>query len=356
MVKRTKLLALLLGATMMVGSTMTAAATSGLDPSTGTGDVLAPIYNMNITNVVVPTNFGVAFNPDGATITTSGTNTSQKQVVSLNYGILQKSSQDKKVTVAFTVEDKNSGDKTVTLATTEDEVKNAEDDSYVLYLQAIPGTGVQIESAAPTKDTDKAKLGDVSMTPDADHAIVANGGKFEFVMGKAEYEPIKGQEVGLGTSDSAVTNNISDKVQVKTLSSNSSSVGFTFDGKMNTNTNWSKLTNGIKISATYTIEDIYNATEYGLVTKKVPAAANSLSTSQVSTVINNLEVGATLSSIVVTKADGVTTFNLASNHYKFADNTFTLVTSSIADPTKNTKAVLTFSDGSTVEIKFVAAD
>lgn len=266
MVKRTKLLALLLGATMMAGSTVTAAAAVS-NPTTGA--VTAPIYNLNITDVVVPANLAMAFNPDGAEITRKSGDKTTNQVASLNYGIVHKSSQDKKVTVAFTVADQNSSQ--VTLATSEDEVTNAADNSYVLYLEAVPGTNVQVSGSDVTKDTDKTALADVTMTEDEDHAIVANGGKFEFVMGKATYQGKGGQTIDLVKDDAGSTSNsLSDKVEVKELGSNCSNVGFTFKGKMNTNTNWSKLSSGIQVSVTYTIDDIYNADSYGLVEEEAP--------------------------------------------------------------------------------------
>lgn len=224
-------------------------------------DVTAPIYSLNITNVVVPTNLGIAFNPNGAPITKKTGVTSTDQVVSLNYGILQKSSRDKTITVKFTVADENNQ---IVFATNEEQVKNAADDSYVLYLQAVPGTGIKVDNATPTPATTAAKLGDIEMTEDKTHAITANTDSFTFIMDKANY---KVENIELGTGSDTVDNDISDKVTVTGLGSQCSNVGFTFTGSMNTNTDWSKLDKGIKLSVSYDIEDIYNANSYGLVTE-----------------------------------------------------------------------------------------
>ena len=68
--KMSKMMAAILSAAMVMSMSMTAFATEGAGtdttPTTGSkAEVEAPIYSYDLTDVVVPTDFKVAFNPDG---------------------------------------------------------------------------------------------------------------------------------------------------------------------------------------------------------------------------------------------------------------------------------------------------
>lgn len=273
MKKRAKMLAFLLGATMMVGSTMTAAAespapafTGKLDTTTTTGDasVTAPIYSMSVTDVLVPTTFKMAFNPDGANVTV-GSDTKTDQVISLSYGVLNKSTSDKKLSIAFKLEDQNEGKK-ITMASSKDEVTNAEDGAYVIYVEAVPGTGITASSNAIDSSLDTAviasvtaaALGDVTIsTPSKDDAVSANGGTLVFALQESTYD-LGSKEIVLGTDNA---NDVESKFTLSKLG-DASAAGFTFDGAMS-DANWSALSSGVKLTATYSIKDV-KTEDYGV--------------------------------------------------------------------------------------------
>lgn len=220
---------------------------SGID---GDKDTDASIPN--ITDVVVPTDLSLAFNPNGLPVVKKDGITSNDQVVSLSYGIIQRSSQDKKITLSFSVEDENNKIKFVT---NKEAVDSAADGTYVAYVEAIPGTSIKVDNSNPTKDTTSDKLNDIEMSEDTSHAIGANGGALAFIMDKATY-----------VTDESGETDINDLI-LSELGSECSNVGFTFGGSMNTNTDWTKLDKGIKVSVTYKIEDVSGTTPtYGLVT------------------------------------------------------------------------------------------
>lgn len=80
-----KLFAVVLSAAMVMGMSATVMAAD-----TTTGE--APIYSFDVENVIVPTTFVTAFNPDGLIVKKSDGTTSTAPIQSMNYGILNKSS------------------------------------------------------------------------------------------------------------------------------------------------------------------------------------------------------------------------------------------------------------------------
>ena len=104
--KMSKMLAAILSAAMVMSMSMTAFAAddaaADTDTNKGTVEVEAPIYAYDFVNVVVPTAFKVAFNPTGLEVTTGTDTTTRDQIVSKNYGIINKSSKDKIITVRMT--------------------------------------------------------------------------------------------------------------------------------------------------------------------------------------------------------------------------------------------------------------
>ena len=127
-----------------------------------------PIFSFDVEQVVVPTQFVTAFNPDELSVKV-GTGTSTDQVLSQSYGILNKSSKDKLVTVDLKVTDQNAaGANKVTFVDTDAEVDSADKDTYAIHLTAVPADDSEVKVGdTPTsadKDTLAAALGKVTMT------------------------------------------------------------------------------------------------------------------------------------------------------------------------------------------------
>lgn len=247
--KMKKVLALSLSAAMTMGMAMPVMAA---DPPA----ITAPIYSFETIDVVVPTTYKVAFNPEGLTVKTGtgASDTSTAQILSKNYGILNKSNKDMLCTVALKVEDKNTGDNKVTFVdSAADATTNAKDGEYKIYLSAVPAdaTEVKVGTSSANKDTAGSALDDVTMTGATSEAITLKAGdnKLAFKLDKAEYEPT-GSGVTLGTTN---TNDVASNYQIKAVAGAGKGItAFTFGGSMNTNADWTKLTSGIEITPVYT--------------------------------------------------------------------------------------------------------
>ena len=247
-----KILTAALSVSMLMGSTMPVLAADG-----GEVDVEAPIYSYDIIDVIVPTTYAVAFNPDGLPVITEGTTTSSDQILSRNYGIINKSSKDKVITVKLNVENQNVNDD-VTFVDSASDVSSAADGEYKIHLTAIPAdtTAVALSDGGIDHTTTATALNDVTMTKaTADGtAVTLKGGDnyLGFKLSKATWTPKSGSEVTLGSTKS---NDVSSSYEVTGLAASGASVtAFTFSGEMNANADWFKLTKGIKISAVYSSE------------------------------------------------------------------------------------------------------
>lgn len=240
--KMKKALAVTLSAAMVMGMSMT---TFAADQEVS---VDAPIYAYDVTNVIVPTNFLVAFNPNGLDVDKDGgTTIVQDQIVSKNYGIINKSTKDKVITVTLKVEDLNE-DK-ITFASDPADVTSAAADDYVINLTAVPADATEVKVGAASADlaTTGADLADVVMTPATgkEKVLVAGENDVDFLLEKAEYEG----KIDLG---SATGNNVADEFTIKNLAAAGKGItAFTFGGTMNANADWTKLTKGIRITAVY---------------------------------------------------------------------------------------------------------
>lgn len=242
MKKMKKVLALALSASMMMGMSMTSLAA---DQEVS---VDAPIYAYDVTNVVVPTTFEVAFNPNKLDVDKGdGGSPVQDQIVSKNYGIINKSTKDKVITVTFNVEDLN-GDK-ITFVTDPADVTNAPEEAYVVNLTVVPAdaTVVQVGGNDADLTTTGADLANVTMAPATgkEKVLVAGENDVDFLLAKAVYS---------GTIDlgSAAGNNVADDFTIQSLAAAGKGItAFTFGGTMNENTDWTKLTQGIRITAVY---------------------------------------------------------------------------------------------------------
>lgn len=245
--KMKKALAVALSASMVMGMSMT---TFAADQEVS---VDAPIYSYDVTQVVVPTTFVVAFNPDGLKVDVKGDGTEviTDQIVSKNYGIINKSTKDKMITVTLNVEDLNE-DK-ITFAADPDDVTSASADDYVLSLAVVPADTAEVEVGGASADTDTsaADLADVSMTKATgkDQALVAGENEVSFLLEKAVYD-------GTINLSSANGNNVADQFTLQSLAAAGKGItAFTFGGTMNDKADWTKLTKGIRITAVYSNEN-----------------------------------------------------------------------------------------------------
>ncbi len=243
--KMKKALAVALSAAMVMGMSLTTFAAEQ------EVSVDAPIYAYDITNVIVPTNFQVAFNPNGLGVDTDGDKTADttEQIVSKNYGIINKSTKDKVITVTLAVEDLNEGK--ITFAADPADVTSASADDYVVNLTAVPADTAEVQvgatPAAADLNTTGADLADVKMTPATANAktLAAGENDIDFLLAKAEYEG----SIDLSTSTG---NNVADNFTISSLATSGKGItAFTFGGTMNANADWTKLTKGIRITAVY---------------------------------------------------------------------------------------------------------
>lgn len=256
-----KIFAGAMSATLVMGMSLTAAAGSPTPAPTATPTVTAPIYSFDVENVVVPTTFVVAFNPDELTVKTGTSTTSTAQVLSKNYGILNKSTKGKIVTITLTVEDKNTGDNKVTFVASDSDATGAEAGEYAIHLAAVPADNTEVKVGATPgsadKDTDGDALADVSMTAAADEKAVtmkAGENKIAFKLDKAIYTAKASDALTLGgtPSNTSNPNDVSGNFELTGVAANGKGItGFTFKGAINKNADWTKLTAGIEISAVY---------------------------------------------------------------------------------------------------------
>ena len=249
-----KILTSVLSVSLLMGSALPVLAAEG-----GV-DVDAPIYSLDITNVIVPTSYAVAFNPEGLEVKTgTGTvsggdaGTSTDQILSKTYGIINKSSKDKLITVTLNVKDLN-GDSGITFVKSEQDVDDAAEGEYKIHLTLIPADGTEVKVAGQSADeeTAAADLNDVAMTPAAagkEVTLMSGENYIGFKLEKAVWTPKEGEELTLGSTNS---NDVKDNFEITGLAEDGKSItAFTFGGEMNANADWSVLTQGIRITVIY---------------------------------------------------------------------------------------------------------
>ena len=252
-----KILTSILSISMLVGSSMpvlAAEADEGVD-------VNAPIYSLDITNVIVPTSYAVAFNPEELTVKTGTTVsggdtvsvTSTSQILSKTYGIINKSSKDKLITVTLNVQDMNDGSG-ITFVNSKQDVTDAKEGEYKIHLMVIPAdtTEVKVAGASADHNTAATALSDVAMTPAAagkEVTLMAGENYLGFKLDRAIYTPKEGKELELGATNS---NDVKDNFDLTGLAEDGKGItAFTFGGEMNQSADWSALTKGIKINVIY---------------------------------------------------------------------------------------------------------
>ena len=242
-----KILTSVLSVSMLMGGALPVHAAED-----GGVDVDAPIYSLDVIDVIVPTSYAVAFNPEKLEVKTGDSATSRDQILSKKYGIINKSSKDKVITVALTVTDMNP-DSGITFVDSAQDVTDAQDGEYKIHLTAIPAdtAEVKVGGASATEATAATALNDVSMTEAGGNAVTLKGGEnyIGFKLAKAVWTAKAGSEVTLGSTNS---NDVSANFDVTGLAGGGAGItAFTFGGEMNENANWFELEKGIKITVVY---------------------------------------------------------------------------------------------------------
>lgn len=216
-------------------------------------ETIVPIYNYEINNIVVPTTYAMSLNPYEMPIVVKDDIVSTEQVVSRKYGVINKSSTDKIVTITFTVEDLNK-DK-ITFVDSEEEAKNAEKDSYAVYLSVVPADDgkIKIDGTDADTDTRPSALSDVEMSGNKKQAISLHAGenRIAFRLSKAIYHFGNGVSVD-GNKPEGTSKEVLDLISLNP--DGKSVTAFTFGGAMNQKAPWEKLLKGIKVTATYEYE------------------------------------------------------------------------------------------------------
>ena len=233
--------------------------------------------------------------------------------------MINKGNKDQVMAVALKVEDQNTGDNKVTFVDSEDEVDNAEAGEYKIHLTAIAADTTEVTVGSPTpasadENTAATDLNSVTMNKAADTTAVTlkdGDNKLAFKLDKAVYSPKSGSELELGATGSN-SNNVASNFEITSLAAAGKGItAFTFGGSMNNvDTNWSKLTAGIKITATYSNEIASSNTSAvsgtGAMIKVGPQV--SLSTSGAIT-ITGLTSDKDFSTMTLTHSDGTIDLN-----------------------------------------------
>lgn len=215
-------------------------------------EAIVPIFNYDIVDVIAPAAYKVALNPYEMTVKTWDGDVVTDQVISREYGIINKSSTDKIVTITLVVEDLNS-DKIVFVDSAE-KARDAGADVFAIYLAVVPAgeSEVLADGNEVNEDTTAEELSNVSMVEAMDHAIALHSGENQiaFKLSKADYS--------FELRESPLSEDQDDGIQadffefVSLAPDGAGVTAFTFDGAMNPCADWGKLVNGIRLSAVYT--------------------------------------------------------------------------------------------------------
>lgn len=216
-------------------------------------DIMVPIYDYDVLNVLVPTSYAVAFNPYGLNVRVGEGEFISRQVISRNYGIVNESTRDKLVTVVLTVEDLNEGQ--ITFVDSAEAARNADAETFAIYLALVPADDgeIMMGNRIPDKDITAEDLTDISMGWSTENAVTLLAGENQvtFKLSGAVYGFLDGSEPDL--DDESIQ---TDSFQLMELAPDGTGVtAFTFDGVMNPYADWTKLQRGIRISVVYTYEN-----------------------------------------------------------------------------------------------------
>lgn len=223
-----------------------------------------------IIDVVVPTTYTLALNPYRLPIITGEDETTTEQIVSGNYGIVNKSSTDLVVTVSLTVEDR-SGEGLVFVDSAE-EAEDAGMDVYAIYLAAVPADEgeILIGDGPVDGDVTAVSLRDVSMTGAAEQAVALHAGdnQIAFKLTGAEYA----WETGEGSTEETAEEEMDREGEAVTQTGEQAGeereayvfqglaaegrgvTAYTFYGVMNPDAEWERLSGGIRLSVVYSYQ------------------------------------------------------------------------------------------------------
>ena len=353
-----KIAAFALSAVMTVTMAAPAFAEDANTSDVGTTGADGNILAYNIDEVIVPTALAFAINPNGYTITQrEGDETgSTAKVVSLNYGIANKSTNDKLVKITFDAtyaadEDKGQIEIVGTAAEAQpyDENSNptgAQKGEYKIFLGIAAATAAPTDQsdAAITKDTTGLDAGtalaDVKMTA-ATAGIttftekeVETGKKatsvIAFALDKAAYTLQEGKTITLSTTAAELSTLLE-------MSAIGDVAGFTIVGDINPKADWSKAeATNINITPVYEVKDASGEETavtgaYKQVEAPIPTAV--LSTAGVITITN---VECTAAQITVaTLGNATTRYTLIGNRTTFKDVSDGTITIELGDVWKN---------------------
>ncbi len=206
-----------------------------------------------IINVLVPSAYILALNPYGFSIRMGEEEVTTEQVISGNYGIVNKSSTDQIVTVSLTVEDMNEGE--LVFVDSAEEARNAEEGVYAVYLAAVPADQEEIlvDGSPVDGNTTGEVLQNVKMTGAQEHAVTLYSGtnQIAFKLSGAVYSLEDDEEVESDNWDDDLDRE--PEMIFEGLAPDGMGVtAYTFYGAMNPNAAWEKLSGGIKLSVIYT--------------------------------------------------------------------------------------------------------
>ena len=214
------------------------------------------IYKYDISSVLVPTSYALALNPYELPIKTNDGNVSTSQIISHNYGIVNRSTRDKLITITLSIEDMNAG-KIIFVDSSEEALK-ADEDIYAIYLTVVPSdsTGIKINGANIGKDTSAEALASVAMNKAEEKAVVLKEWEncISFKLARAIYEFGGNKEIELHL-DKSKTEEYEPQL-VDLAADNGGVTAFTFDGVMNPNADWGKLSKGVNVSVTYSYKNV----------------------------------------------------------------------------------------------------
>ena len=216
-------------------------------------EMVVPIYDYDILNVLVPTSYAVAFNPYGLNIRVDEDDYFSGQVISRNYGIVNASARDKLVTVTLTVEDLNDGE--ITFVDSAEAVRDADAETFAVSLALVPADDreITVNNRKVDKNITTESLTDVSMGKSTKNAVTLHAGENQvtFKLSGAVYDFSDSDGPSPDDEDSHA-----DSFRLMKLAADGTGVtAFTFDGAMNPNADWTKLQRGIRLSVVYDYEN-----------------------------------------------------------------------------------------------------
>lgn len=210
-----------------------------------------------IINVLVPSAYLLALNPYSLPIKIGEDEITTEQVISGNYGIVNKSSTDQIVTVSLTVEDMNDGE--LVFVDSAEEAWNAEEGVYAVYLAVVPANEeeVLVNDLPIDENITGEALQNVKMTGALEQAAALYAGENEiaFKLSKATYYIEDVVEITEDNLEKEPKIEKEPEMNFGGLAPKGKGVtAYSFYGAMNPNAPWEKLSGGIRLSVVYTYQ------------------------------------------------------------------------------------------------------